>query len=314
MNNVRQFGAAGDGVTKDTAAIQKAIDAGGMVYFPAGTYLTGSIYLKSGGGLHLDPGAVILASPDREDYNRDDFCPQNTAFSIESVSGAHLIVAVEQSCVTITGTGAIDGSRGAFYPDFQDRTEIYSTPIPWRPGQMLYFCECHDVTIEGVRLLNAPYWTCFLHGCENVIIRGLHIYNWKYTRNGDGIDIDCCRFVTVTGCIIDTGDDAITLRGYDLPLKKKRKCEFITVTGCILKSTCNAVRIGVGSGTVRAAVFSDLVVHDTRCGITLCSKYSPDSGVLIEDIQFRNLYMECSNPLRILINSGRATGPALQPI
>lgn len=76
LRNVREYGAVGDGKTLDTAAIQRAVDAGGVVYFPAGTYLSGTIYLKSGGGLELAPGATLLASPDPAHYNAADFCPQ----------------------------------------------------------------------------------------------------------------------------------------------------------------------------------------------------------------------------------------------
>ena len=77
MNNVLDFGARGDGIAKDTAPVQAALDAGGIVFFPPGTYLCGTLYLRSNGGLELSPGAVLLACPDREDYNADDFCPQN---------------------------------------------------------------------------------------------------------------------------------------------------------------------------------------------------------------------------------------------
>ena len=94
-NDVKEFGAVGDGVTKDTQAIQAALDAGGLVFFPPGTYLSGTLHLRSGGGLLLSPGATLLASPDPEDYNKDDFCPQNRVFQTEIVSGRHLIAAVE---------------------------------------------------------------------------------------------------------------------------------------------------------------------------------------------------------------------------
>ena len=96
MNNIIDFGAIGDGITLNTKAIQEAINAGGMVYIPAGVFRTGTLYLKSNGGLHLAPGAVLLASENNADYNDDDFCPQNCVFKEEHVTGGHLIAAIEQ--------------------------------------------------------------------------------------------------------------------------------------------------------------------------------------------------------------------------
>ena len=315
MNNVKDFGAAGDGMTKDTAAVQKAIDAGGMVYFPPGTYLCGTLYLKSHGGLHLEAGATLLASPDKEDYNADDFCVQNSFSVKEQASGGHFIAALEQENVYIEGPGRIDGNRKAFYEVPEDWTKIWSSTIAWRPGQMVYFCECTNVRIKDVELYHAPYWTCFLHGCENVQVTGLHIFNHPYTRNGDGLDIDCCRFVTVSDCVIDSGDDCITMRGNDKKLKIKRPCEYVTITNCVLRTICNSFRIGVGAGIIRNAVISNCVIHDARMGVTLCSKYGSIPGTLIENIQFENLRINAQLPIALLINAGgRRLGPATQPI
>ena len=153
---VMAFGAKGDGVAKDTVALQKAIDSaaeagGGRIVVPAGKYLTGSIYLKDNVELHLEKGAVLFGSPDKADYNAGDICPQNWTSKAESNSGAHLILAVERRNVAITGQGKIDGNCTAFllnpdgrpWPGGQGR-------IPWRPGQMLYFVECDGVRVEGV--------------------------------------------------------------------------------------------------------------------------------------------------------------------
>ena len=298
MNNVRDFGAVGDGVTMDTAAIQKAIDAGGMVNFPPGTYLTGTLYLKSYGGLHLEQGAKIVASSDPADYNADDFCVQNRPRYHEEASGAHLIVGVEVSHVTISGDGIIDGSRKAFQ----------HTPLPsgkyevdkWRPAQMIYFVESDHINIRNVELNNAPYWTCFIHGCEDVTIYGVKIFTEWRTRNGDGIDIDCSCRVTVSDCIIDTGDDCITLRADLQQLKNQdRPCEDVVVTNCIPKTCCNAIRVGVGSGIIRKAVLGNLVIRETRTGICVVSKYGAYAGVNIHNVKFHDIIMECKRPFLV---------------
>ena len=97
--DVRAFGARGDGRTKDTAAIQRAVDAaheagGGTVEVPAGTYLSGSIFLKSNVDFHVGAGATILGSPDPADYNPWDVCPQNWKSVNESHQGGHLLLCI----------------------------------------------------------------------------------------------------------------------------------------------------------------------------------------------------------------------------
>ena len=315
MINVHDFGAVGDGKTKDTAAIQKAIDTGGMVYFPSGVYLSGTLYLKSNGGLDLAPGAVLLASPDKEDYNADDFCVQNSFSVREHASGAHFIVAVEQQNIVIRGGGVIDGNRVAFYNEFWEENPRKFKLGPWRPGQMVYFCECENVRITDVEMNNAPYWTCFLHGCERVNVHGVRIWNDYRTHNGDGIDIDCCRFVTVSDCIIHSGDDCITFRGNDLKLKEKKPCEFITVTNCILGTPCNAFRVGVGNGLIRNCTVSNVIIQNTRTGIQVNARYSPTSeGVTIENILFSDILMEVKRPVAVCSDVRGTHDDPIKPI
>ena len=164
MRNIVDFGAVGDGKTVNTKAIQAAIDAGGTVYIPAGVFVTGTIYLKSGGGLHLAPGAVLKASHDRADYNASDFCAQNYVYVSENMVGTHLITAVEQHDIFITGFGTIDGDSHYWVNEnyMESYCAFYSHPPIEnnRPGQMIFFAECEKpekTTIAIIALYAAFY-------------------------------------------------------------------------------------------------------------------------------------------------------------
>ncbi|MDO4558811.1 MAG: glycosyl hydrolase family 28 protein, partial [Planctomycetia bacterium] len=213
------------------------------------------------------------------------------------------ISAVEQTNITIRGGGTIDGNSHHFLttPETGDAF-LPKQKLTWRPGQMVFLCECTDVHIEQVHLNHAPYWTVLLHGCEQVTIRDVRIQNRYDTPNGDGIDIDCCRNVAISGCLIESGDDCITLRANTEPLKNPRPCEHITVTGCVLKTPrCQAIRVGVGDGVIRHAVFSGLTISDTFCGLNIHSSYTPSShGATIENIRFENIaFQNVRQPIRI---------------
>lgn len=314
--SVRDFGAAGDGKTKETAAIQKAIDraaqdGGGTVFFPPGVYVAGSIFLKDNIDFYVGPGATLLASPDKEDYNAADVCPQNSAFAPESSFGAHLILCIEQKNVTVRGPGRIDGNSPAFLCDKEGKHYPGQDRVPWRPSQMLYFVESQNIRVTDIELCRAPYWSCFIHGCEQVAVRGAQISTIRepHTYNGDGIDIDASRFVTVSDCRIDTADDSITLRAGIDRLKNKKPCEYVTVTNCTLSTPCNAVRVGVGQGEIRHAVFSNLVIHHSRTAFNFFSNWSTSKprGVDISDIRFENITVDCEDLIRVQYGFGSET-------
>lgn len=314
------LGAKGDGITKNTAIIQRAIDSvtragGGTVFIPAGTFVSGTLYLRSHVTLELSAGATLLASPDRADYNADDFCPQNQVFAQENVSGAHFIVALEAEHVTICGQGRIDGNRKAFMNEPDRQTPAAQRPRfkrpTWRPAQMLYFCESNHLRVQGVELFNAPYWTCFFHGCEHVFADGLRIYTDPRGYNNDGIDIDSCSHVVVSNCDIETEDDSITLRGNPRSLKNpNRVCEYVTVSNCILQSPCNALRIGVGTGVVRRCLLNNIAIHNTRTGICLIAAYNGKGGCTLEDITLSNFFLDCLRPVMLASDTA---GPNEKP-
>lgn len=337
FQNVREFGAVGDGVTKDTMAIQAAIDAGGTVYFPKGTYLTGTLYLRDNGGLELAPDAKIVGSPDREDYNKVDFCPQNWASKAEKASGAHLIVALECENVFIKGQGTIHGNREAFFdPEVIPSRDKFTG---WRPSQMLFFCESRNVTLEGVQLINSPYWSVFVFGCKDVVIHGIRLSNTPMSAwNGDGIDIDCSQNVTVSDCILRTGDDCITVRAAQVELLQNRKgfltpqlycwrqdsmgsprgghdaigiCENVVITNCVLQDGHCGVRFGVGTGLIRNCSVCNLAIRNCWYGVGIHSSYlaaeGEVNGVSVENIAIDNLAIDAGCPFYIA--SSGSTGP-----
>ena len=309
MNNVKDFGAVGDGITVDTKAIQAAINAGGIAFFPPGTYVCGTIFLHDNGGLELSPGAVLLASGRMEDYNADDFAPFNKIYETEAVSGAHLIIADNAKNIVIRGGGRIDGNRPAFYELPEDIVCSYET-ITWRPAQMIFLHQCENVIVSDIQLTNSPYWSLFLYDCTHVQVHGVRINNPMHTPNGDGLDLEACKYVTVSDCRIETGDDCIAIRSSSDFGQENPIAENITITNCILTTVCNAVRIGIGNGIVRNITMDNCQILGSRTGFCIATQYWKDSSLQIENCMFCNLYIEAKRPFSLHSNAwGRSSGP-----
>ena len=318
--NILDFGAISGGQSLCTQAIQAAIDAcavsgGGRVTVPAGTYLTGSIWLKSHVELHLEHGSVLKASENLDDYNAEDAYEQNWANpTTEKWVGKHLLLCVEQTDVALTGTGVLDGSGDAFMGErrhFSNYCWRYGLSVAkdeekLRPGQLVCFVESQNITVTDVTLRNLPCWGLFLHGCDVATIRGVKVFSPPNFGNSDGIDIDACRFVTISDCVIDTGDDAIAIRGCAMRIKdKQHPCEYITVSNCVLGSSSSVFRIGVGQGVVRHIRISNITA--TRGGplVTFMTGYRGVGFVPIEDVHFSHISAtNIATPIEVEERSG----------
>jgi hypothetical protein len=260
--NVRQHGAKGDGQTKDTQAIQAAIDAagqtGGMVCLPPGRYLSGTLRLRSRVGVWLDPGATLVASPDQADFDpfeKLSYRPvddeETTYFHYALLRGQDL----EQ--VSILGAGTIDGNR---------RKRGGPKPIALK--------NCRHVAVRDLTIRNAPNYNVSLLGCDYVDIQGLTILNGYC----DGIDPDCCRFVRIANCYVESWDDAIVPKA-SFALGVRRSTENLTVTNCVLTTACNAFKLGTeASGDFKNIVFSNCAIFARQ----ELWKRRPRSGVSIE--------------------------------
>jgi len=244
--DIRAFGAESGGKTLCTRAIQQAVDAceaagGGVVYLPSGRWLTGTISLKSKVTLWFDQGCVLLGSPRLEDYPVK--MPSVRSFTDNYVRQT-LIRGEGLEHIAIRGQGTIDGNGGAFF----------GKKFKVRP-YLIRFIRCTDVLVEGVHLRNSAMWMQHYLACDRVRIRGITVWN-HVNYNNDGLDIDGCHDVIVSGCSISSGDDALCLKS-----TLNRSCRNIVITNCVLSSHCNAIKMG----TETTGGFQNVTI--TNCAI-----------------------------------------------
>ena len=272
--NVKDFGALGDGETYDTSAIQQALDSaskdGGTVYFPQGTYLTGTLYLKSDLSVIMNGKATILASPEIDYYGADTHFNR---YAGEHFLDKCLIYAEDCANIRLYG-GTINGNGSEFYED--GKPDIIH-PMLFR------FLRCINIWMEDVNITMPAGWSTAFIECEDIHIRGIDISSRHF--NGDGLDFDSCRNVFVSDCNMDTSDDCLCIQNS----VAGRVSRNIIVRNCVMKSKWAAVRIGLlNSGDIEDVVISDCIFHDT-----LCSGFkiqAAESG-RIHDVLMSNIIM-----------------------
>lgn len=299
--NVRDYGATGDGTTKDTVTIQEAIDrcavlGGGEILVPAGNYLIGAIALRSNTTLRLDKDATLLGSPDFADYP-----VTQVRWEGKFIQGhAALLYAVDCDNIAIMGAGKIVGN-----PALGGRPNKEN---PLRHPALIEFLRCRKIHLTDFSTSYHLMWSIHPTDCENVVITGLTIRSTG--GNGDGIDADSCRRVWIDKCDISTGDDCISLKsgrgeeGFTL----NRPTEDVRITNCTFADSIFAC-IGIGSET-SAGVRN---VHVEHCRFTGARSYAVyiktrvGRGAFLENFSFNDLDVSGTKGgfLRInLLNSG----------
>ncbi len=255
LYDIRDYGAKGDGKTMCTGSIQKAIDAcskagGGTVYLPPGTFLSGTIYFKTGVTLRLAAGCTLKGSTSLDDYPQT--IPAFRSYT-DNYTEKSLIYAENVERVAITGAGVIDGQGASF-----------EGPYKVRP-YMIRFIQCRNITIKDVTIINSPMWVQHYLACDDVRITGITVHS-LVNHNNDGIDIDSCRRVVISDCNITSGDDAIVLKS-----TSNQVCSEVTVSNCVLSTRCNALKMGTESnGGFKNIVITGCSIYDTRLsGIAL---------------------------------------------
>jgi len=278
--NVKTFGATGNGATLDTRAIQSAIDKawkakGGTVLVPAGTYRIGTLILKDNVELHLQKGATLIGSPNYRDYIAvEQKLPSRTR---DLYAKYFMVFAEGAQNISITGAGTIHGNGLDHFQEVK--------PQNLRP-YMIRLVSCSNVSITGVKLLEAANWTLHLLGCTDVNVDNIVIEN-KGEGNRDGLDIDACQRVTVANSRFSTTDDAIVMKATNDTL-----CQDIAIANCTFREIGgSAIKTGTESNggfkniTVTNCVIRDIDLH---AGIELMTV----DGGMMQNIIISNITMD----------------------
>jgi len=283
---VTDFEAKGDGVTKNTQALQQALDrcavlGGGEVVIPSGTFVTGTIYLRSHTRLRFEAGAVIKGSTDIGDY------PIHQARWEGNWVPGHdsLIHAVDAEDIAISGPGMVMGA-----------VEVGGRPTPDHPFRhpaLIEFINCRNVLLEDFATQNDKMWNIHPTYCDNLTIRRLTIRS--STTFSDGIDLDSCRHVKIADCDIAVGDDCIAIksgRGMEGFLID-RPTEDVEISGCTFadsRHACVSIGSEVSAGARRVRVFNCKFIQAKSHAIFLKSRIG--RGSFIEDFEARDLVVE----------------------
>ncbi len=276
--NVLDFGAKGDGVTKDTAAIQKALDTaaaagGGTVMLPEGVFLTGSLVIGANTTVQLAQRANLLGSGDIADYPII-----NVRWEGEFREGHRALLSASNAAnVTITG-GAIFGP-----PLNLGKLRNPRGPV------LIELTGCTNVLLENFTTQYQQLWSIHPLYCNNFTARNLTIRT--VNSNGDGIDVDSCNGVLIEKCDINTGDDAIALKsGRGLGAQNlDRPTENVIIRDCRLHGSIFA-GLALGSemsGGIRNVKVSGCVISGRQNAIYIKSR--DGRGGYMENISFENL-------------------------
>lgn len=292
---VDESGSKGDGKTDDGAAIQAVIDTcshsgGGKVILSQGkTYLSSSIVLKRDVELHLEKGSILKAStsfdrfvkPSKLQYPKYPRQEKNKAHK----PGIVWLYAFDQDNISISGEGIIEGNADSVTKRV-NQYYIAGNGLP-RPT-LIYFENCRKVTVTGITLRKAPFWTFHLAGCADVDISKIHITNSLECANSDGIDPDHCKNVTIRDCHIECADDCIAIKN-TRGNTEYGPCEHIMIKDCQLISTSAAIKIGTESlDDFNHITVSGCTISKSNRGISLQLR---DNGN-IENVTFTGIHID----------------------
>jgi polygalacturonase len=293
--NVRDHGAKGDGTTLDTAAVQAAIDAchndkGGTVLVPAGTFVVGTLELKSNVTLHIAAQGTLLGSADGKQYHGAATIPLSGEHTMGDGNVAIIFAANAQN-IAIEGAGTIDGQGAQFHSAQRGEPSPAGVSGARRPHHVIFY-RCENAIIRDVFLRASAFQSIRICVCTRVKIDGIRIHS-RVNGNNDGLHFISSQFVHVSNCDIQCQDDACALFG---------SCKFVTVMNCTFSTRWSVFRFGTGEA--ENITVSNCVISGTwGCPI----KLRCDSRSRFENISFSNLVLkDVTGPISIGLGEQRS--------
>jgi len=307
--NIKDFGAVADGKTGNKEAFEKAVttcseNGGGKIIVPKGNYyMDGPLVFKSNVNIELKEGAILNFSHDEKDYLPAVLVRWE---GTEVYNYSPLIYAYKARNIALTGKGTVNGNGSKNFSDWktlqkpdkkklrkmgQDLTPVYERVFgeghKLRPSLFQPY-GCTNVRLEGVTLLDSPFWVIHPTFCDNVIIRGVTVDS--YNTNNDGADPESCTNVLIEDCDFRTGDDSIAIKaGRDNDAWRiGRPTENVVIRSCNFFSKINGVCIGSEmSGGVRNVFIENINMPQSSNAIYF--KANLDRGGYIENVYVRNI-------------------------
>lgn len=301
--SVNDYGAVSDTLTVNTKAIQKAIDecaakGGGIVTFKPGTYVSGSIFVKSNVVLQIDNGVLILGSQNFDDYPDID----TRVAGLEMVWPAALINVIDAKNAAVTGKGIVN-ARGKFCWDkyWKMRKEYDAKGLRWivdydvKRVRTVLVQNSQDITVKELTFKNAGFWTVQLLYSRQVTVDGIVIKNNEDGSgpSTDGVDIDSSTWVLIQNCDIDCNDDNFCLKaGRDWDgLRVNKPTAYVVIRKCVARRGAGLVTLGSEtSGGINHILATDLYAKHTDNGLRV--KSANNRGGVVEDIYFQNSVLD----------------------
>ncbi len=297
--DVRDFGAAGDGTTEDSSALQTAIlscPAGGVVFLPAGTFRSKPLFLKSGVTVYVSEAATLLGETDR---NRYPVLPASdeTGEPLGSWEGepqpifASLITGIGVENAAVIGPGTIDGNaeNGDWWQHPRE-----AVGGAFRP-RGIFLTHCRNIVLQGFTLRNSPSWNLHPFRSEGIDVLSLRIESPKDSPNTDGCDPESCDGVRILGVDISVGDDCIALKSgrYGPGCPNLVPCQNVTIRNCRMAFGHGGVVLGSeSSGGIRDLSVSRCLFHETDRGLRIKTRRGRGRFGVIDGVTFEDIRME----------------------